>query len=122
MIEFLETILQNATGHGEIPLIWLAIGLLGQISFSCRFLVQWLISEKQGRSVIPIHFWFFSIGGAALLLAYSIYRTDPVFILGQSFGFIVYTRNLMLIKKERGEMVGTDKWRPEDEEDEDQSE
>ena len=114
MKEAVVQILENAMGTGAIPWYMLLVGLLGQIFFSMRFLLQWLISEKQGRSVMPISFWFCSIGGAALLLAYSLYRQDPIFILGQSFGFIVYTRNLMLIKQERGELVGTDKWDPDE--------
>jgi len=116
MKEAVVQILENAMGTGAIPWYMLLVGLLGQIFFSMRFLLQWLISEKQGRSVMPISFWFCSIGGAAFLLAYSLYRQDPIFILGQSFGFIVYTRNLMLIKQERGELVGTDKWDPDEEE------
>ncbi len=64
-----------------------------------RFLVQWLASEKAKKSVIPISFWYFSIGGALILLIYSIYRLDPVFILGQSTGLFIYLRNLILIKK-----------------------
>ncbi|MGZ8933171.1 MAG: lipid-A-disaccharide synthase N-terminal domain-containing protein [Halobacteriota archaeon] len=77
--------------------VWLVIGFLGQIFFSARFLVQWLASEKQKQSVIPVAFWYFSIGGGLLLFAYSIYRMDPVFIAGQSLGIFIYTRNLYLI-------------------------
>jgi lipid-A-disaccharide synthase-like uncharacterized protein len=80
---------------------WIFLGFAAQILFSARFLVQWLASEKAGRSVVPTMFWFLSIGGSALLLAYAIYRQDPVFILGQSFGTLVYSRNLFLIWKER---------------------
>jgi len=81
--------------------IWLGVGLLGQALFFMRFLVQWLASERQGRSVIPLAFWYFSIGGAAILLVYSIYRLDPVFIVGQAGGFFIYARNLYLIRRER---------------------
>lgn len=80
---------------------WLIIGFGGQIFFSLRFLVQWLQSEKEKRSVIPISFWYFSLGGSFLLLAYAIHRRDPVFILGQSMGFIIYIRNLILIDKHK---------------------
>ncbi len=80
---------------------WLIIGFAGQIVFSARFLWQWLASEKAKKSVVPIAFWWLSIGGAALLLAYAIYRKDPVFIVGQLFGFVVYTRNLWFIFRER---------------------
>jgi len=81
--------------------IWIVIGLCGQGLFFMRFFVQWISSEREQRSVIPTAFWYFSLGGAAILLAYSIYRNDPVYILGQSMGFLIYTRNLVLLKKER---------------------
>ena len=77
--------------------IWLSIGLLGQALFSARFLVQWIASERRRRSVVPLAFWYFSVGGGLILLAYAIYRRDPVFILGQSAGLFVYMRNLWLI-------------------------
>jgi lipid-A-disaccharide synthase-like uncharacterized protein len=77
----------------------LAVGFLGQAFFTGRFAIQWLASELKGASVFPIVFWYFSIIGAALLLAYAIYRRDPVYILGQSFGFIVYARNLVLVHR-----------------------
>ncbi len=79
----------------------LVVGFTGQILFTSRFLVQWLASERAKASVMPIMFWWFSIGGGLMLLFYSIWRQDPVFILGQSFGLVVYTRNLMLIAKSR---------------------
>ncbi|HKK21717.1 MAG TPA: lipid-A-disaccharide synthase N-terminal domain-containing protein [candidate division Zixibacteria bacterium] len=87
---------------------WLAIGFGGQIVFSARFLWQWLASEKAKKSVVPIAFWWLSIAGAALLLSYAIYRKDPVFIVGQLFGFIVYTRNLYFIFKERKRLSAND--------------
>lgn len=76
---------------------WLAVGLLGQALFSARFLVQWLTSERLKRSVVPTAFWYFSIAGGLTLLAYAIYRHDPVFILGQGAGLFIYLRNLWLI-------------------------
>ena len=79
--------------------IWIAIGLAGQLFFTSRFLVQWIASEKRGESVIPLAFWWFSILGGVTLLAYAIWRQDPVFILGQSIGLIVYSRNLVLIAR-----------------------
>lgn len=82
-------------------LIWIMVGLFGQLMFMMRFLVQWVVSEKARRSTIPVSFWWFSIAGAAILLAYAIYRADPVFILGQSLGFFIYARNLWLIHAER---------------------
>ncbi|HET6725065.1 MAG TPA: lipid-A-disaccharide synthase N-terminal domain-containing protein [Gammaproteobacteria bacterium] len=83
--------------------IWLAIGFLAQALFSARFLIQWLYSEKHRRSIIPIAFWYFSLAGGSLLLAYAIYQQDPVFIVGQAGGLIVYSRNLYLIVRERRE-------------------
>jgi lipid-A-disaccharide synthase-like uncharacterized protein len=77
--------------------LWLSIGLLGQAMFSARFLVQWIASERRRQSVVPRAFWFFSIGGGLTMLAYAIYRRDPIFILGQSAGLVVYARNLWLI-------------------------
>ena len=81
----------------SIPTFMLVLGFLGQALFSARFLVQWLVSEKRGESTIPLAFWFLSIGGGLTLLAYAILRRDPVFILGQSAGLVVYIRNLVLI-------------------------
>ena len=78
---------------------WVIIGFTGQLFFSLRFIVQWVASEKKRQSVVPIQFWYLSIIGSLLLLSYAIYRKDPVFILGQSFGFIVYLRNLYFIYK-----------------------
>lgn len=79
---------------------WLAVGFLGQGLFSCRFLVQWLASEKEGRSVIPMSFWYLSLGGGLTLLAYAIHLGDPVFILGQSTGAFIYLRNLYFRQRE----------------------
>ena len=79
--------------------VWLAIGLLGQALFSARFLVQWLASERRRQSVVPRAFWYFSVGGGLTLLAYAIYRRDPVFIIGQSAGLFVYARNLWFIHR-----------------------
>lgn len=81
---------------------WLIVGFAGQILFFGRFLVQWLHSERLGRSVIPVSFWYMSLGGGLLLLAYSIYRRDPVFIVGQLVGGFAYIRNLVLIRRHGG--------------------
>ena len=78
---------------------WLAVGFLGQAFFSARFLVQWIASERRKESVVPVSFWFFSIGGGLALLLYAIHRLDPVFILGQGAGRFVYLRNLYLIRR-----------------------
>ena len=77
--------------------VWLAIGLIAQLVFFGRFLVQWITSERRGKSTVPPAFWYFSLAGGLLLLAYSIERRDPVFILGQALGLLVYVRNLMLL-------------------------
>jgi lipid-A-disaccharide synthase-like uncharacterized protein len=82
-------------------LLWLVIGFLGQAMFSLRFLVQWWTSERAGRSVVPIGFWYLSLAGGLILLFYAIHRRDPVFILGQATGVLVYLRNLQLIYRDR---------------------
>lgn len=81
--------------------LWIIIGFVGQTCFFMRFFVQWITSERQRKSVIPKAFWYFSLGGSAILLSYAIHRQDPVFIVGQSMGFLIYTRNLMLLRQER---------------------
>ncbi|MGO8943238.1 MAG: lipid-A-disaccharide synthase N-terminal domain-containing protein [Syntrophobacteraceae bacterium] len=78
----------------------LVLGFCGQGLFFGRFLVQWIASERQRRSVVPIAFWYFSIGGGGLLLIYALLKKDPVFILGQGGGLIIYFRNLYLIHRE----------------------
>jgi lipid-A-disaccharide synthase-like uncharacterized protein len=75
---------------------WLILGLLGQTLFFCRFLIQWIYTEKAKKVVIPKIFWYLSIFGGVILLVYSIKRKDPVFILGQSVGLFIYVRNLMV--------------------------
>ncbi len=79
----------------------LVLGFVAQGVFSARFLVQWIVSEKEGRSVVPVAFWYLSVIGGGLLLLYAIFRKDPVFILGQAGGLVVYVRNLYLIYRER---------------------
>ena len=91
----------NISQYSGTELIWLAIGFAGQALFATRFIVQWIASERQKRSVIPIAFWYFSAGGGAVLLSYAIWRADPVFILGQCTGLFIYSRNLYFIHKER---------------------
>ena len=80
---------------------WVVLGFAAQGLFTMRFVVQWLASERAGRSVIPLAFWLFSIGGGLLLLVYALYRKDPVFIAGQAFGVFVYLRNLYFVQRER---------------------
>ena len=79
--------------------IWIIIGFVGQSLFFMRFFVQWLASEKVGKSVIPHAFWYFSILGGVTLFAYALYRNDPVFILGQSTGLLIYARNLYFVHR-----------------------
>ena len=77
------------------------IGLGGQFVFGSRFFVQWFVSERQGRSVIPLAFWYISIGGSLLTLIYAFYIQEPVFIISQLGGLVVYARNLYFIKREQ---------------------
>jgi lipid-A-disaccharide synthase-like uncharacterized protein len=90
-------------GWADSP-YWLALGLTAQLAFFSRFLVQWIASERAGRSVIPTAFWYLSLGGSAMLLAYAVHRQDPVFVLGQSIGGVIYVRNLVLLKR-HGETI-----------------
>jgi len=78
---------------------WLIFGFFGQLIFFSRFLVQWLESERKKQSVIPVSFWWLSIAGGISLLIYAIQRRDPVFILGQSCGVLIYCRNLYLLRR-----------------------
>jgi len=80
-----------------IELVWLTVGLVAQLMFSMRFLIQWIATERARASIIPETFWYFSFFGGILLLAYAIYRLDPVFILGQATGLIIYSRNIYFI-------------------------
>lgn len=80
---------------------WLVVGFAGQALFGMRFIIQWIISEKRGESVIPLPFWYLSIGGSLVLLTYAIHKQDPVFIMGQSLGSIIYIRNLILISRKK---------------------
>ncbi len=98
MLETLQYIFKVET---LTELIWVLVGLSGQLMFSMRFIIQWLASEKEHKSVIPVAFWYFSIVGGLILLAYALYRQDPVFVLGQALGIFVYARNLYLLHAER---------------------
>ncbi len=81
--------------------VWLVIGFVGQAFFSMRFLVQWIFSERQRKSIIPVAFWYFSLLGGATLLAYAIHKGDPVFIVGQGAGLLIYSRNLYFVHRQR---------------------
>ena len=82
---------------------WLAFGLVAQLLFTARFLVQWISSERAGQSVVPMAFWFFSMGGGLMTLVYGIAKREPVIILGQAAATVIYVRNIMLIVKNRGQ-------------------
>jgi lipid-A-disaccharide synthase-like uncharacterized protein len=87
--------------RSSTEIVWIVIGLFAQMLFMMRFVVQWIASERVKRSIVPEAFWYFSLSGGALLLAYSIYRVDPVYILGQGLGLGIYVRNLQLIRSEK---------------------
>jgi lipid-A-disaccharide synthase-like uncharacterized protein len=110
--EFAELVYHSRSGRGWFArllnitspegIAWVTIGLLGQLIFTGRMLVQWLASEKSGRSVIPVVFWWMSLGGAVMLVIYFVWRRDIVGVVGQGTGLFIYARNLMLIRKSRG--------------------
>ncbi|MFZ9642628.1 MAG: lipid-A-disaccharide synthase N-terminal domain-containing protein [Candidatus Methylopumilus sp.] len=87
----------STTSQGD--LIWLCVGLLGQVLFMMRFIVQWLHSERHQKSVIPVSFWYFSLIGGLTVLLYGLHKSEPVIILGQLPGTFVYARNLILIRR-----------------------
>jgi lipid-A-disaccharide synthase-like uncharacterized protein len=80
---------------------WIVLGFVAQIMFTMRFMVQWIASERAGKSVIPMSFWSLSIAGGALLLLYALVRRDPVYILGQGLSLLIYFRNVSFVLKER---------------------
>jgi lipid-A-disaccharide synthase-like uncharacterized protein len=80
---------------------WVILGFVAQFFFMMRFVVQWIASERAKASVVPVAFWFFSLFGGFLLLVYAVQREDPVFIIGQALGLLIYVRNLMLISKSK---------------------
>ena len=95
-------LLKMISDVNPLDALWVTVGLLGQLMFTARFLVQWWASEKAGRSVVPLAFWYFSILGSLIVLAYGIHKLDPVIIIGQLPGTVIYTRNLWLIRQEKG--------------------
>ena len=101
----MQSLIDAATAYvhalGPREIVWIGIGFLGQFLFMMRFLWQWIQSERQRRSIIPIAFWYFSLAGGMTLFVYAVHRRDPVFIAGQALGLLVYTRNLLLIRRER---------------------
>lgn len=92
-------------GTSELELIWLIIGISGQCLFMMRFIVQWIHSERHGESIIPISFWYLSLIGGLTVLAYGIHKSEPVIILGQLPGAVVYARNLILIKRKKDSRI-----------------
>src|SRR5258708_39358701 len=86
---------------------WLAFGLIAQLLFTARFLVQWISSERAGQSVVPMAFWFFSMAGGLMTLVYGIAKREPVIIVGQMAATVVYVRNIMLILKNRSKASNT---------------
>lgn len=84
---------------------WVLFGFLGQAAFSARFIVQWIISEKNKKSTIPLAFWYLSIVGGLILFVYALYKKDPVFVIGQGAGLIVYVRNLILINRQQSKVA-----------------
>jgi lipid-A-disaccharide synthase-like uncharacterized protein len=87
--------------------VWIVVGFLGQGLFFGRWLVQWIVSERRAESQMPVAFWYLSLVGGLITLAYAIYRRDPVFIAGQSIGALVYIRNLMLIHRRGSELASS---------------
>ena len=85
--------------------LWLAMGFLGQAVFASRFLVQWIVSEKHQRSVIPNVFWYLSLIGSLILFSYAMHMGDPVFIVGQGSGLFIYLRNIYFIRNQPAESV-----------------
>ena len=92
--------------------LWLIVGLLGQALFASRFLVQWFKSEMEGRSIIPVAFWYCSLAGGLVSLTYAIHIESAPFIIGQGSGLVVYSRNLYLIFRERSALRAAAAGRP----------
>jgi lipid-A-disaccharide synthase-like uncharacterized protein len=97
----MQTIMSMLGAETAADSVWLIVGLLGQLMFTARFIVQWIASERAGKSVVPLAFWYFSLFGGMIVLAYGIHKVEPVIILGQLPGVVIYSRNLWLIYKER---------------------
>ena len=98
MTAWLERVLHVSS---MTELWWVVFGFAAQLMFTARFLLQWIASERAKDSVMPVAFWYFSLAGGMMLLSYAVYRADPVFILGQSLGVVIYARNLWLIHAKR---------------------
>lgn len=101
MSDWFNEALARMQGMTAEEIIWVSVGLFGQAMFSMRFIIQWIVSEKKRDSVVPIAFWYFSLIGSIIVLAYGIYKLEPVLIVGQSTGFVIYLRNLYFIYKRK---------------------
>lgn len=88
--------------------LWLLLGFAAQLLFAMRFIVQWLASERARQSIVPETFWYFSVAGGVLLLAYAIYRLDPVFMLGQAMGLLIYARNIQMIWRTKQDVAASE--------------
>jgi len=97
----IQNLITKWTGMSVIEKFWYIFGFVGQAAFASRFIVQWIVSEKAKKSIVPIHFWFLSILGGLILFIYAIHIRDAVFIVGQGSGLLVYSRNLVLINKHK---------------------
>lgn len=93
----MEKLIAWYASTSSTEMVWIGLGFFAQALFMMRFVVQWIASERVKRSIVPETFWYFSIGGGVLLLAYSIYRVDPVYMFGQGLGLIIYFRNLYFV-------------------------
>ena len=101
MSAWFQQLLGHISAMSPEEVTWVAVGFIGQSLFFMRFFFQWIYSERARRSVIPEIFWYFSFGGGAVLLSYAIYRADPVFIVGQSTGLLIYSRNIYFVWREK---------------------
>ena len=104
-MDFLVTAVATLThwwsSTSGVDKLWLAVGFGAQLMFSMRFIIQWIASERVKASIVPNTFWYFSLVGGALLFAYAIYRRDPVFMVGQGTGLVIYARNIHFIRTTR---------------------
>lgn len=101
MMEWLASFGAKLQAMPTEEIVWVTVGFMGQALFAMRFIIQWIVSEQKRDSVIPIAFWYFSIGGGTVLLSYAIWRQDPVIILGQCTGLFIYLRNLYFVHRNR---------------------
>ena len=102
-MEWIKNLLSNlAQQYPQFKIdFWIIFGFIGQLMFTMRFFLQWIVSEKKKESVIPVSFWYFSLAGGLMLLAYACHRMDPVFILAYLPGNFIYFRNLYFIYKKK---------------------